>query len=194
MTIRQPLNHDGKLFQAGTSRIRFWYSRRFEMHPAALQLIPGLFDKMRLMKRRTLIQSISAAALLPATTLLATSEKESHSSPDGDTVYELRIYHCFEGKLPDLLRRFREHTTKIFERHSMKNIAYWTPIDEPQKSNTLVYILQHPSREAAAANWKAFSADPEWQSVQKASEANGKIVEKVDSTFLVLTDFSPILR
>ena len=146
------------------------------------------------MKRRTLIQSISAAALLPATTLLATSEKESHSSPDGDTVYELRIYHCFEGKLPDLLRRFREHTTKIFERHSMKNIAYWTPIDEPQKSNTLVYILQHPSREAAAANWKAFSADPEWQSVQKASEANGKIVEKVDSTFLVLTDFSPILR
>jgi hypothetical protein len=76
------------------------------------------------------------------------------------------------------------------EKHGMKNISYWTPMDEPQKSNTLIYILAHPSREAAAANWKAFSAHPEWQSVQKVSEANGKIVEKVDCE----TDFSPTLR
>jgi len=145
------------------------------------------------MKRRTLIQSISAA-LLPAAGLFSVNEKHSDFVADGDTVYELRIYHCFEGKLPDLLKRFREHTTKIFEKHSMKNIAYWTPMDEPQKSNTLIYILAHSSREAAAANWKAFSADPQWQSVQKASEANGKIVEKVDSTFMTLTDFSPPLR
>ena len=145
------------------------------------------------MKRRTLIQSISAA-LLPAAGLFPVSEKHSDFVADGDTVYELRVYHCFEGKLPDLLKRFREHTTKIFEKHSMKNIAYWTPMDEPQKSNTLIYILAHSSREAAAANWKAFSADPQWQSVQKASEANGKIVEKVDSTFMTLTDFSPPLR
>ena len=93
-----------------------------------------------------------------------------------------------------MLKRFREHTTKIFEKHGMKNVAYWLPMEEPQKSNTLIYILAHPSREAAAANWKAFSADPEWQSVQKASESNGKIVEKVDSTFMALTDFSPLLR
>ena len=145
------------------------------------------------MKRRTLIQSISAAAMLPATNLFASTERGPDAAPVRDTVFELRVYHCYEGKLPDLLRRFREHTTKIFERHGMKNIAYWTPMDEPQKSNTLVYILEHPSREAATANWKAFSADPEWQSVQKASEANGKIVEKVDSTFLVLTDFSPTI-
>jgi hypothetical protein len=145
------------------------------------------------MKRRTLIQSISAA-LLPAAGLFSVSEKHSDFVADGNTVYELRIYHCFEGKLPDLLKRFREHTTKIFEKHSMKNIAYWTPMDEPQKSNTLIYILAHSSREAAAANWKAFSADPQWQSVQKASEANGKIVEKVDSIFMTLTDFSPSLR
>ncbi len=144
------------------------------------------------MKRRTLIQSISAA-LLPAANLLA-SDKKVFDAAESDLVYELRVYHCYEGKLPDLLKRFREHTAKIFEKHSMKNIAYWTPMDEPQKSNTLIYILAHPSREAAAANWKAFSADPEWQSVQKASEANGKIVERVDSTFLLLTDFSPTLR
>jgi hypothetical protein len=75
------------------------------------------------------------------------------------------------------------------EKHGMKNISYWTPMDEPQKSNTLIYILAHPSREAAAANWKAFSAHPEWQPVQKVSEANGKIVEKVDSTFMVRDGF-----
>src|SRR6201981_1123492 len=146
------------------------------------------------MKRRALIQSISAAALRPAARLLASEEKTFGARvADSDLVYELRVYHCSEGKLPDLLKRFREHTTRIFEKHGMKNIAYWTPMDEPQKSNTLIYILAHPSREAAAANWKAFSADPEWQSVQKASEANGKIVEKVDSTFMTLTDFSPSL-
>ena len=147
------------------------------------------------MKRRTLIQSISAAALLPAANLLATDKKpfDTHAA-ESDAVYELRVYHCYEGKLPDLLKRFREHTTKIFEKHGMKDVAYWLPMDEPQKSNTLIYILAHPSREVAAANWKAFSADPEWQSVQKASESNGKIVEKVDSTFMALTDFSPLLR
>jgi len=76
----------------------------------------------------------------------------------------------------------------------MKNVAYWTPLDDPQKSNTLIYILQHSSRDAATASWKAFQDDPEWISVRDKSEANGKLVEKVDSTFMVLTDFSPPLR
>ncbi len=149
---------------------------------------------MRRMKRRTLLQLIPAAAVLPAANISASAEETIGAAPDLNNVYELRVYHCYEGKLPDLHRRFREHTMKIFEKHGMKNIGYWTPMDEPQKSNTLVYIIAHPSREAAAANWKAFGADPEWQEVQKASEANGKIVEKVDSTFLTLTDFSPALR
>jgi hypothetical protein len=146
------------------------------------------------MKRRTLIQSLSAAALLPAPNLLPASERTFATAAESDAVYELRVYHCYEGKLPDLLKRFREHTTKIFEKHGMKNVAYWLPMDEPQKSNTLIYVLAHPSRDAAATNWKAFSADTEWQAVQKASEANGKIVEKVDSTFMVLTDFSPTIQ
>jgi hypothetical protein len=104
------------------------------------------------------------------------------------------VYHAAPGKLPELLARFREHTVKIFEKHGMKSIAYWTPVEEPLSSNTLFYILQHPSREAAAANWKQFQDDPEWKRVQQQSEANGKLVEKVDSTFLVLTDFSPRLE
>ena len=62
------------------------------------------------------------------------------------------------------------------------------------KSSTLYYVLAHPSREAATANWKAFQNDTEWQAVKAASEANGKLVEKIDSTFLELTDFSARLR
>lgn len=110
------------------------------------------------------------------------------------SVYELRVYHAAPGKLADLETRFREHTIKIFDRHGMKSVAYWTPLDEPDKSNTLIYILQHPSREAAAENWKSFQDDPEWKSVKEKSEANGKLVDKVDSTYLALADFSPKLR
>jgi len=141
------------------------------------------------MKRRALLQSLSAAACLPA----ALREKAAAAGPDSSTVFELRIYHTYPGKLDDLLHRFRDHTISIFAKHGIKSVAYWTPTDEPLKGNTLVYMLAHPSRDAADANWKAFRDDPEWQSVRDKSEANGKLVEKIDSTFLVLTDFSPPL-
>ena len=111
---------------------------------------------------------------------------------DPARVFELRTYHCYPGKLEDLKARFRNHTMTIFERHGMTNVAYWTFQDEPDKSNTLIYIISHASREQAKKNWAEFSADPEWQKVQKASEANGKIVEKVDSVFLDSADFSPL--
>lgn len=108
-------------------------------------------------------------------------------------VYELRIYHAVPGKMEELVARFRDYTMKIFAAHGMKSVAYWTALDEPVRSSTFFYILEHASREAAAANWKAFQDDPEWKSVKAKSEANGKLVEKIDSTFLTLTDFSPRL-
>ena len=146
------------------------------------------------MKRRTLLQAIPAAAFLPAQ-LWASSQSDNASPSLAATgIYELRVYHAAPGKLPELLTRFREHTVKLFDRHGMKSVAYWTPFDEPEKSNTLIYILYHPSREAAAANWKSFQDDPEWKSVHDKSEANGKLVDKVDSTYMALTDFSPPLR
>jgi len=144
-------------------------------------------------KRRTLLQALPAATLLPAS-LWAAAREANSSSHGAAGVFELRIYHAAPGKLAELEARFRDHTIKLFDRHGLKSVAYWTPVDEPEKSNTLIYILQHPSREAAAANWKSFQDDPEWKSVREKSEANGKLVEKVDSTYLVLTDFSPQLH
>jgi hypothetical protein len=150
---------------------------------------------MTVMKRRTLLQSIPALALLGRTASANPQEKEKKtgSAQTSTFVYELRVYHAYEGKLDDLLTRFRDHTTRLFEKHGIKNIAYWTPTDDPLKGKTLFYVIAHPSRDAAAANWKAFGEDPEWQSVRDKSEANGKLVEKIDSTFLVLTDFSPVV-
>jgi hypothetical protein len=147
---------------------------------------------MSAMNRRTLLQSLPA---LPLLANAVSAESTNNETKDKDTksssVHELRVYHTFEGKLPDLLTRFREHTTKLFEKHGIRNIAYWTPTDDPLKGKTLFYVIGHPSREAATKNWQAFRDDPEWISVRDKSEANGKLVESVDSTFLTLTDFSP---
>src|SRR5437763_2529127 len=105
-------------------------------------------------------------------------------------VYELRTYTCNEGKLPDLLKRFREHTIEIFKRHGMESIGYWVPQDPEKSKNTLIYILAHPSLEAAKKNWKEFGADPEWRKVAADSEANGKIVNHIESVYMDPADFS----
>lgn len=107
------------------------------------------------------------------------------------TVFELRVYTAPPGKMPDLLKRFENHTTRIFERHGMVNIGYWLPIEQ-KDGDKIYYILKHKSRAAAAASWKAFGADPEWIKVSTESEANGPIVSGVESTFLTATDFSAI--
>jgi len=160
------------------------------------------------MKRRTLLMAAPLAVLAPreiaeamkstfasvARESLARGEREQGGAMEGPTVvYELRIYHAAPGKIEELVARFRDHTMKLFANHGIKSVAYWTALDEPVKSSTFFYILEHPSREAAAANWKAFQDDPEWKSVKAKTEENGTLVEKIDSTFLTLTDFSPRL-
>jgi hypothetical protein len=145
------------------------------------------------MDRRTLLQSIPALAVLSSAVSASAQQGSSTMSAGSPECYELRVYHAAEGKLDDLLKRFRDHTMTIFARHGMRSVAYWTPTDDPLKGKTLVYIISHPSREATAVNWKAFQDDPEWVSVRDKSEANGKIVEKVDSTYMTMTDFSPTL-
>ncbi len=106
-------------------------------------------------------------------------------------VYELRTYTAPAGKLADLQARFRDHTLKLFEKHGMTNVGYWVPADEKDgKAEKLIYLLEHKSREAAAASWKAFIADSAWKEVAKKTEANGPIVAKIDSVYLTPTDYS----
>jgi NIPSNAP protein len=111
---------------------------------------------------------------------------------DSSRVFELRVYHTLPGRLPALQSRFRDHTLAIFKKHGMTSVGYWTPQDSPASENTLIYILAHDSRAAADKHWTEFRQDPEWMAVSKASEADGKIVEKVDSTFMAPADYSPL--
>ena len=107
-------------------------------------------------------------------------------------VFELRTYVSKEGKLENLLTRFRDHTVKLFEKHAMENVGYWVAADAPASQTTLIYVLAHKSREAAASSWDAFRKDPEWVKARTASEANGAIVDKVTSVFMTPADFSKI--
>src|SRR5712692_1961297 len=129
-----------------------------------------------------------AAGLLLTTRFMKTENVQAQNQ----RVFELRTYHTLPGRLPALQARFRDHTTKIFAKHGMTNIGYWTPQDAPASENTLIYIIAHESRESAKKSWDAFRADPEWQQVQKASEADGKIVEKLEFVFMDPTDYSPV--
>src|SRR3989442_11514410 len=79
-------------------------------------------------------------------------------------VFEIRTYTAAEGKLDALHARFRDHTLALFKKHGMTSVGYFKPQDAPFKQNTLIYILAHPSREAAAKNWRSEEHTSELQS------------------------------
>ena len=106
-------------------------------------------------------------------------------------VLELRKYTANAGKLDALVQRMREGETKLFEKHGMKGVFYSVAADAPDSQNTFIYVLSHESREAAKKSWDDFRNDPSWKSMRDTSEAGGPLVGKVESTFVIPTDFSP---
>jgi hypothetical protein len=154
---------------------------------------------MATMDRRDWLKGAGAAAALPMMLAAAAEAQSGERRPatggvvDDATVYELRIYHLNEGKLPLILDRFKNKERPIFARCGMHEVAYWVPTEGDIPVNTLVYMMRHKSREAAAASWKQFQADPEWIAVKAETEKDGAFVNKHDITFLKLTDFSPKL-
>lgn len=139
------------------------------------------------MNRRTFIASTTAAAAFGLAGCATSRMKNTDTR-----CFEIRTYYSPPGRLDDLHARFRNYTMKIFTRHGIENIAYWVPVDNTE--NKLVYLLAYPSREAREASWKAFFADPEWKEVAKKTEANGRIVSKVEIAFYQTTDYSPAIR
>lgn len=116
----------------------------------------------------------------------------SSSAQNNGKVYELRIYTATPGNLENLHARFRDHTTRIFANHGMKNVGYWAPTGEEERDSKLIYILEHASQAAADASWAAFGQDPEWQAVATASNANGQILAGVERHYMTATDYSPM--
>ena len=109
-----------------------------------------------------------------------------------ERIFELRTYHCLPGKLENLDARFRDHTRKLFEKHGMANVVYWHTVPQDGSQPKLVYLLAHKNEAAAKASFDAFRNDAEWVKARDASEANGKIVEKVESVYLTPLAFSPL--
>jgi hypothetical protein len=142
--------------------------------------------------RRTALALLSAFVVASAMTAIPSAQQPPAAQPPAASkgrVFEMRTYYCHPGRLEALQKRFREHTTKLFTKHGMENVGYWVPTDKP---DVLVYILAYPSREAATASWAAFRADPVWNTARAASEADGPIVQKVESVYMTATDYSPL--
>ena len=114
-----------------------------------------------------------------------------NGSADDDDLFELRIYKAAEGKLGKLDARFRDHTIRLFEKHGMRNVAYWHPTDEPNSKDHLIYIIKHESRAAAKASWQAFGGDPDWKKAAAASGV-GRLAKPPASTYMKATDYSAI--
>jgi hypothetical protein len=142
-------------------------------------------------KLATLVLSVSVAATLvfSATRAIAADEKKAAGH---ERVFEMRKYYAAEGKLNDLNARFRHHTNALFEKHGISIVGFWVPMEGPEANKVLIYILAYPSRAAATKSWADFRADPAWKKAQADSEKNGKLVDKVESTFMKPTDYSPI--
>lgn len=132
--------------------------------------------------------------LLPlfALTPLVALTADAPAAEKDARVYEMRTYYAAPGKLDALHARFKNHTLKLFEKHAITNVAYFTPVEN--KDNKLVFFLSYPDKEAREKSWKAFAGDAEWKKAAADSEKDGKLVEKVETRFLTTTDYSPALK
>jgi len=109
-----------------------------------------------------------------------------------DRFFEMRTYYSNPGKMAALHARFKNHTTRLFEKHGMTNVGYWSPTSGDNAENTLIYILAYPSKEAREKAWKDFLADPDWVKAKADSEKDGSLVAKVESRFMSPTEYSSI--
>lgn len=128
-----------------------------------------------------------------AIALMTTITSQSEEKPTADArVFEMRTYYAHPGKMKAMHARFRDRTCKLFEKHGMTIIGFWTPTDKDKSEEVLVYILAYPSKEAADKSWDAFRKDPDWIKAKADSEKDGPIVKKADSVFLNGTDYSKL--
>ena len=116
-------------------------------------------------------------------------------------VYELRIYYTHEGKFDDIISRFENHTTKLFEKHGFTNVGYWTSqsrenplyadeILNNKDQGALYYIVSFPNMKEREKSWDLFINDPDWKKVYNESRKEGPIVSRIEQVFLNPTTFS----
>jgi len=107
-------------------------------------------------------------------------------------IYELRTYDIVPGRMEDILRRFREVTIRLFEKHGMRVVGFWRTLEDGEPIDEIVYLLAHRDRAAREASFAGFRGDPEWLTAKVESEREGAIVARVRSKFLTPTEFSSL--
>lgn len=106
-------------------------------------------------------------------------------------VYELRIYHCMPGRLPDLCRRFKQHTLGLWQGHGIQAVGFWT-VAVGESSSDLYYLLQWENLHERELKWAAFLSDPAWLAVRAETEKDGALFTHVSNTLLTPTEFSAL--
>lgn len=106
-------------------------------------------------------------------------------------IYELRIYTTIPNRMPNLLKRFKEHTLPLWDKHGIKQVGFWTTLVGPN-NNDLTYLLEWASLDERETRFNAFMADPVWIAAKTASEADGPINAQIASSFLMPTAFSKL--
>ena len=106
-------------------------------------------------------------------------------------IYEMRVYRCVPGRLPNLLKRFETITLKIWERHGIRQAGFWTTV-VGESNMDLTYLLAWESLAERETKWAAFQADPEWNEKRAETEKDGAIVANIVNQFLQPTSFSSV--
>ena len=106
-------------------------------------------------------------------------------------IYEMRVYRCLPGRLPNLLRRFETVTLGIWARHGIRQAGFWTTM-VGESNNELTYLLAWDSMAEREKRWGTFLADPEWAAVVAKTEKDGQLVEDISSQLLAAAAFSAV--
>ena len=106
-------------------------------------------------------------------------------------LYELRVYHCVPGRLPDLIKRFDTLTLPLWKKHGIQQAGFWTVAIGPSNQD-LYYMLKWETLEERTQKFGAFGADPEWISARAETEKNGPIVASITNLILQPTTFSSV--
>jgi len=106
-------------------------------------------------------------------------------------LYEQRIYTCLPGRLPALNRRFETATLKLWEKHAIRQVGFWTTL-VGEDANDLTYLLAWESMAERERKWSAFGTDPEWLKARAESERDGPILARIRNQFLAPTAYSAL--
>jgi hypothetical protein len=106
-------------------------------------------------------------------------------------LHELRIYRCLPGRLPALNKRFETATLKMWEKHGIRQVGFWT-VDIGGSNTDLYYLLEWENLAEREQRWNAFQSDPEWIAKRAETEKDGPILRELTNLILKPTSYSKL--